>query len=133
MFGVPLHAEQPLLLLVAVPAAVLSLGALGMVFASVFVLMRHANALTNLLVYPVWLASGLLLPIGLLPGWARRMSWFLPSRWGTQAVRDSVIGGRPWPAIGACLLLAAGYLGLALITLRHFELLARRRATLELA
>jgi ABC-2 type transport system permease protein len=133
LYGIPLRVAQPLVLVAAVPATVVSLGTLGMVFASLFVLMRHANALTNLLAYPTWLASGFLLPLGLLPRWAQGLSWFLPSRWGTQAVRDAVIGGRPWPAIGACVLLAAVYLGVALMTLHLFELLARRRATLVLA
>ena len=35
-----------------------------------FVLYRHANAFSNLLEYPVWLVTGLLVPVSLLPGWA---------------------------------------------------------------
>ena len=132
LFDIPLPVEHPWLLAVAVPATVLALGMLGLVLASVFVRFRHANGLTNLLDYPMWLASGLLVPVGLLPGWVRPLSWLFPTTWGAQAIRESIMGGRPVPAIGACLLLAAAYFGVGVLTLRRFELLARRRASLAL-
>lgn len=132
LFDVPVHPHHPWLLVVAVPATVFSLGMLGMVFASVFVRFRYANALTNLFSYPVWLLSGMLVPIDLLPGWTRPVSWLLPPTWGVRAIRDSILGGRPLPAIGICLALGVGYLCLGLVTVRKFEVLARRRASLAL-
>jgi hypothetical protein len=53
------------------------LGMLGLVMASTFVLYRQATAFSNLLEYPVWLVSGLLIPISLLPGWVEPISWLL--------------------------------------------------------
>jgi len=114
-------------------SAVLALGMLGMVLASVFVLYRYANALTNVLAYPIWLGTGILVPVTLLPGWVEPISWLLPSTWAARAIRETMLGGRPLLAIGACLALAVVYLGLALFTLGHFETLARRRASLALA
>jgi ABC-2 type transport system permease protein len=111
---------------------VFSLGMLGMVVASVFVRFRYANALTNLFGYPVWLLSGLLVPVALLPGWIRPLSWLLPPTWGVRAIRDSMLGGRPLPALGSCLALGVGYLLLAMVTVGRFEVLARRRASLAL-
>jgi ABC-2 type transport system permease protein len=133
LFGMPLHVESPLLLVAAVVSAVFSLGMLGMVLGSVFIRYRYANALTNVLVTPVWLLSGMLVPVALLPRWLQPVSWILPSRWGAQAIRDSVVGGQPVSAIVACLVLGVAYLGLGLLTLRTFEQLARRRASLALA
>ncbi|WP_157630846.1 ABC transporter permease [Kribbella catacumbae] len=133
LFDVPLGVEHPWLLLASVPATVIGLGMLGMLMASVFVLFRHANALTNMLGYPVWLASGFLVPVSLLPDWVRPVSWLLPTTWGAEAIRTSMIGGHPLPAIGACLGLAIGYFALAALTVRHFERLARQRASLALA
>ena len=52
-FGVPLHFADPWAFAVAVPAGVLSLGLMGLLMASSFILYRHANALANLLEYPV--------------------------------------------------------------------------------
>lgn len=133
IYGIPLHVAHPVMLVAAVPVTVFGLGMLGMIFASVFVRFRYANAFTNLFDYPVWLASGILVPVSLLPGWVRPLSWLLPSTWGAEAIRDSLIGGRPLPAIGACLALGVGYLGLGMLTVRKFELLARRQASLALA
>jgi ABC-2 type transport system permease protein len=132
LFAVPLRVEHPWLLLLAAPATVLALGLLGTVLASVFVLYRHANALTNLLEFPVYLIAGLLVPLGLLPGWVRPLSWLLAPTWGVQAIRTATLGGDPLPAVGACLLLCVAYLAVGSLTLRRFEVLARRRASLAL-
>ena len=42
--------------------------------ASTFVLYRHASAFSNLLEYPIWLVTGLLVPLSLLPGWVEPLS-----------------------------------------------------------
>jgi ABC-2 type transport system permease protein len=133
LFGLEIRPEHPWLVAAAVPVAVFGLGMLGMVVAAVFVRFRYANALTNLLDYPVWLVSGMLVPVDLLPGWTRPVSWLLPSTWGTQAIRTSMLGGEPRFAMGCCVGLGIGYLGLGVLSVRVFETLARRRATLALA
>ncbi len=133
LFGVPLEFAQPLLFLLALPATVLGLGLLGLVMASTFVLYRSASAFSNLLEYPVWLVTGLLVPVSLLPGWAEPLSWVLAPTWGVRAVRDAAHGtGEPLLAIGMCLLLAAVYLAIGWFTMANFERLARTRATLSL-
>jgi ABC-2 type transport system permease protein len=133
-FGVPLDFVHPFQLAVALPATVLSLGMLGLVLASTFVLARNANAFSNLLEYPVWLATGLLVPLTLLPAWVEPISWVLAPSWGINAIRDAALGGgSAWPEIGMCLLLGVVYLALGSVLLRNFERMARQRATLSLA
>jgi ABC-2 type transport system permease protein len=101
--------------------------------ASTFILWRNANALSNLLEYPIWLVTGLLVPISLLPGWVTPLAWVLAPTWGVRAIRDSALGGgEPALAVGMCLALAALYLLIGSLTVRHFEKLARDRATLSL-
>jgi ABC-type polysaccharide/polyol phosphate export permease len=132
-FDVPLHFEHPLAFAVAVPAAVLSLGLMGLLMASSFVLYRHANALSNLLEYPVWVATGLLFPIALLPDWVQPVSWLLAPKWGIEAIRHAATGGGAvWFPIAMCLVTGAAYLLLAALFLRVFEREARARATLAL-
>ncbi len=132
-FGVPLSIEHPALFALAVPATILALGLLGLVLASTFILYRNANAMSNLLEYPVWLVSGLLTPLSLFPGWVRPLSWMLAPTWGVKAIRGAALGGgEPLFAIGMCLALAAIYLVLGTVLLRNFERLARERATLSL-
>jgi ABC-2 type transport system permease protein len=133
LFGVPFEVAQPLVFLVAVPATVIGLGLLGLVMASTFILWRNANALSNLLEYPIWLVTGLLVPISLLPGWVAPLAWVLAPTWGVRAIRDAALGtGDPLAAVGMCLALAAVYLAIGSLTVRYFENLARDRATLSL-
>ena len=131
-FGTPLHLVHPGWFVLALPAAVLTLGLLGLVLASTFVLMRNANSLSNLLEYPVWLVTGLLIGISLLPGWTRPISWMLAPTWGIRGIREAAIGGEPGVPIAVCLALGAIYLVIGHFTLRYFERLARERATLAL-
>jgi ABC-2 type transport system permease protein len=132
-FDVPLHFEHPLAFAVAVPAGVLALGLMGLLMASSFILYRHANALANLLEYPVWLATGLVFPIALLPGWVEPISWLLAPRWGIDAIRHAALGGGAvWFPIAMCVATGAAYLLLAAAFLRVFERAARSRATLSL-
>jgi ABC-2 type transport system permease protein len=134
LFGVPLSFEHPWLFAAALPATVLGLGLLGLVLASTFVLYRHANAFSNLLEYPIWLVTGLLVPVSLLPGFVEPISWVLAPTWGVEAVRTAagVEDGDPGFAIAMCLLLSAIYLAIGFVTMANFERLARTRATLSL-
>jgi ABC-2 type transport system permease protein len=133
LFGMPLEASFPLVLPLGLAAAIISLGALGMLIATTFVLYRHANALGNLLEYPIWLIAGLLVPLTVLPFWVRPISWLLAPTWGMEAIRGSVTGTEPpWMAIAMCLVLAVVYYLLARITLVYVLRKARRDATLTL-
>jgi ABC-2 type transport system permease protein len=132
LFGMPLHFAHPWAFALAVPVTVLSLGLMGLLLASTFILYRHANALSNLLEYPVWIASGLVFSVSLLPDWTRPLSWILPPYWGMQAIRHAALGGATWGPIGMAALLGLASLAIATVCLRWFEHLARTRATLSL-
>ncbi|MEO8511152.1 MAG: ABC transporter permease [Chloroflexota bacterium] len=133
LFGMPIEASFPLMLPLSLVAAVVSLGALGMLIATSFVLYRHANALGNLLEYPIWLAAGLLVPISTLPFWVRPISWLLAPTWGMEAIRGAATGSQPpWLAIASCFVLAVVYYIAARILLVYVLDKARRDATLAL-
>ena len=131
-FDVPFELAHPLAFAVALPVTVIGLGLLGLVLASTFVLYRNANALSNLLEFPVWLVTGLLTGIAILPAWALPIAWALAPTWGVRALRNAAEGGPTWPAIGMCAALACVYLLIGHFALQHFERLARERATLTL-
>ena len=133
VFDVPVAMEQPLLFVVALPVSIVAIGALGMIMASVMILTRAGVFLGNSLEYPGWLATGLLVPLAVLPGWVTPISWVLAPRWGIDALRDASFGGNPLPELGMCLVLSLAYAAVAVVCLRNFERLARERATLALA
>ena len=133
LFGVPFHVLHPALFLVSIPAAVLSIGLLGLVLASDLVLYREASAFSQALEYPVWMITGMLIPLSLLPGWIHPISWALAPTWGMRAVRRAALGGAVGTPLLACLLLSVVYAVLAVVLIRQFERLARERATLSLS
>ena len=108
VFGIPFHVVHWVAFLVAVPATILGLGLLGLLFATTFVLYRNANALSNMLEWPVLLVTGMLVPLSLLPTWAHPIAWVLAPTWGVQAIREAALGGTPLDDI-----LLRGTLGLA--------------------
>jgi len=133
LFGVPFHVLHPALFLVSIPAAVLSIGLLGLVLASTLVLYREASAFSQMLEYPVWMITGMLIPLSLLPGWIHPISWVLAPTWGMRAVRRAALGGSVGTPLLMCVLLTVVYTVLAVVLLHHFERLARDRATLSLS
>jgi len=134
LFGMPMTASFPLWLPLALAAAIIALGAMGMLIATSFVLYRHANALSNLLEYPIWIVTGLVVPLSVLPGWLGPISWVLAPTWGMAAIRGAAIGTEaPLVPILLCLVLAVVYWALARAVLVFVLNKARRDATLSLA
>jgi ABC-2 type transport system permease protein len=118
---------------VALVATVVSIGALGFLLAVSFVRYRTAWALGNLLEYPVWLVSGFLVPLALLPGWVQPISWALAPTWGVDAIREAASGGAPGPEIAAAFGLGAAYVAIGVMVLESVLRSARRAGTLALA
>jgi ABC-2 type transport system permease protein len=133
VFGVELTLEHPLAFGLSIVGTVLSFGALGFLFAVSFVRFRAAWALGNLFEYPVWLIGGFLVPLVLLPEWVRPISWVLPATWGMNAIRESSLGGTPWPDLALCLLLGLAYVTLGVLALERVLGAARKRAALSLS
>jgi ABC-2 type transport system permease protein len=132
LFDVPLHFVHPWLFAIALPVTVIGLGLFGLVLASTFILYRYANALANLLEYPVWIASGLIFSTSILPEWTRPISWLLPTYWGIIALRHAAFGGDVWVPLALVAVLGLVCVAVSIVTFRWFEHLARARATLSL-
>jgi ABC-2 type transport system permease protein len=133
LFGIPITIVHPLAFAVSIPACIVAIGLLGLITAATFVLYRSAFALGISMQYPVWIATGLLVPLAVLPSWLGPVSWLLAPTWGFRAIREAALGGSPWPAIGMCAVVSVAYLAIALACLAFFERLARSRASLRLA
>jgi ABC-2 type transport system permease protein len=131
-FGIQLQITDPVAFALAVPATIVSIGALGFVLAVLFVRFRQAWALGNMLEYPVWLVAGFLVPLSLFPSWVRPISWVLAPTWGIRAIRGAALAGPSYGDIGMALGLGAVYV-LAGVLLVHRALdAARDKGTLSL-
>lgn len=132
VFGIPLQITDPVAFVLAVPATVASIGALGFVLAVAFVRFRQAWALGNMLEYPVWLIAGFLVPLSLLPAWVRPISWMLAPTWGIRAIRGAALGGPAWGDIGMSLLVGGAYVLLGILLVHRALDAARGKGTLAL-
>lgn len=132
LFHVPLVIVHPLAFVVAVPACIVAIGMLGLVMASTFVLYRAAFSLGISLQYPVWIASGLLVPLSVLPTWVGRIGWVLGPYWGFRGIREAALGGSPWAAIGMSFAISGAYLLIGAVCLHFFVLVARTTGSLKL-
>lgn len=133
VFGVDLPLEDPLAFVIALVATVTSIGALGFLLAVSFVRYRTAWALGSLLEYPIWLIAGFLVPLTLLPGWVRPISWVLAPTWGVDAIREAASGGSAWAEIGTAAALGCVYLVVGVTVLETVLRAARRAGTLALS
>lgn len=131
-FGVSIHVAQPALFAVAMLVTVIALAAMGFVLSVTVVRYRESWALGNALEYPVWLVCGLLVPLSLLPGWLRPVSWALAPTWGMRAIRDAASGGPVGLPLAMCGGLALLYFGLGAGLAETVLRSARRHATLTL-
>ena len=132
VYGIPLPLHDPLAFALAVPATIVSVGVLGFALCMVLVRFRAAQHIGNSLEYPVWLASGLLFPIAVLPGWSHPLSWSLATTWGMRGLLHGALGGPVWRDLAMCALLTTVYAIVAILVLDRFLDAARRSATLSL-
>ncbi|MEM3404349.1 MAG: ABC transporter permease [Nitrososphaeria archaeon] len=87
IFKVPLGVANQPLFFIAILLTLISVSALGLIFASSFVLTRSAQVLTNGLEFPIYVISGSMFPIALLPFWIHPAAYVLGPTWGIEAVR----------------------------------------------
>jgi ABC-2 type transport system permease protein len=131
-FGVDLHLVHPLLFVLAVPATIASIGAVGFLLSVAVVRYRTAWALGNALEYPVWLVCGFLVPLSLLPAWVRPISWALAPTWGVRAIRESAVGGSALPHLLICVGIGAACVVAGFLLVDVLLRAARRTASLSL-
>jgi ABC-2 type transport system permease protein len=132
VFGIDVHVVHPLLFVLAIPATIVSIGMLGFLLSVTVVRYRTAWALGNAIEYPVWLVCGFLVPLSILPGFVRPISWALAPTWGIRAIRQAALGGTPLSDLGICCALGAGYGLLGVLLVETVLRSARRTATLSL-
>jgi len=133
LFHVSLPVVQPFTFGVAVAVTVVSVGLFGFLLSAAVVRFRAAWALGNMLEYPVWLVCGFLIPLSLLPGWVRPVSWVLAPTWGVRAVRDASLGGSPWGSIALGVTLSVVYCVAGVLLSQRMLNSARTNATLALS
>jgi len=130
---VPVSALPALVLTMI--AATFSCTSLGIVHAAIGLRIRDVVVLSNLVFAVLLVFCGVNVPLDELPAWMSAVAQWLPVTHAVAAGRE-LVGGAGWNEVAGGVLtevgIGAAYLAVGLALLRHFERVARRRATLEL-
>jgi len=92
LFDVAVTIKNPTLFLLAFIITIISFAAVSLLLASIFTLSRNSRALMNSLEYPVFILSGVLFPIDILPMWIKPLSYLLSPTWAVMLLRESMLG-----------------------------------------
>lgn len=71
---------------------ILSFVAISVILAALFALSRQVRDLTNAAEFPVFILSGMIFPIALLPLWTTPLSYSLTPTWGIKLLRICLYG-----------------------------------------
>jgi ABC-2 type transport system permease protein len=128
--GATFNVGDPVAVVAAGLALVGAAQAMGYLLAGLFVLTRRANMFANFVQSPIYLLSGMVVPLDQLPDWLRWFSYGFPFSYGMTALRAALLDGASFDAIGAELALCLATSVLAIIggavLLRRVEEVAKR-------
>lgn len=95
IFGYPLHLTQPLLFFISLIFTVVAFICFGLIMAPVFLLSPGVGRFQNAMEFPIYILSGFLFPIALLPGWTTPASYLLPTFWAAKALHGTSSSSDP--------------------------------------
>lgn len=137
IFQAPLVINEPFTALLLFLLAIAALYALGMLFASLFMLYgREAWHTANLLQEPVYFLSGSYFPTRMLPFFIQIVASFIPLTFGLDGIRQVTVYGagitEVWLDIVALVIFIAILLPLANFALSYMENLSKKEGRLTL-
>lgn len=133
MFGAGLSLARPFLFFLTVLMTMLSLATVGLLISSLFVLTRKGGTISTILEYPLYVFSGALVPITMLPGWMQPLSYALGPSWGVDAMKyaalpihEGLAGMSIVSDVAICLLIS-----FLMIVVSYFVMIYAERKVLE--
>jgi ABC-2 type transport system permease protein len=115
-------------------AVIFALVALGIFFASFFILTRAADQLATALQSPIRFFSGVATPVAALPSVLQAIAYAIPLTWGINAVRKATLTGGDitavLPDLLGLLLLTVILVVLGYYTVGRLETSAKKKGTL---
>jgi ABC-2 type transport system permease protein len=136
IFQYNLTIQQPFLFAVSLLLAVVAFISFGLIIAPIFVMNPAVQQFQNALEFPIYILSGFLFPIALLPGWTTPLSYLLPPYWAARALHATSTGGGSLQEVLLCWgMMLAFSLFYLFLSSRLFKLMlvkARTDATLDM-
>lgn len=137
IFQVPFMLQEPFTALLMFFLTIIALYALGMLFASLFMLYgREAWHTANLLQEPVYLLSGLYFPVNYLPFIIQILASLIPLTFGLDGIRRVIILGESitdtWLNVAVLVVFILVLLPFAKFALNYMENLGKKEGRLTL-
>lgn len=137
IFQAPLVINEPLTALLMFFLTITALYALGMLFASLFMLYgREAWHTASLLQEPVYFLSGSYFPTNLLPFFVQLLASFIPLTFGLDGIRKVIVQGEGianiWLNLVALVIFILVLFPLAKFALNYMENLGKKEGRLTL-
>ena len=134
VFGYELQIAQPLLFLISLLLGIIAFVTFGLIIAPVFVMNPAVQGWQNAMEFPVYILSGFLFPIALLPDWTTPLSYILAPYWAARALHGTSSGGASLGEVlfswAMLLLFSAFYAGISAFLFRKMLHKTRVDATL---
>ncbi len=132
-FHIPIGVVNPLAFLIGLILIVLSITCLGLIFGSLFIITRNAGEFVSVANFPVYILSGLSVPLTVLPLWTHPLSSFLTPTWGNTLLNQAATGSSEsmLPNYLWIIGLSIIYLMIARVLYKRVEYLALGAGTLE--
>ena len=108
IFGYPLSVAMPGPFFLSVVFIIVAFIAFGLVISPLFVLNPMIQQFQNGIEFPVFILSGFLFPILMLPGWTRGLSYALPTYWAARALHAAARATEPIESIRHSWLILSG-------------------------
>lgn len=92
MFQTPVTIHNPAAFFGILILTLGSLACIGLIFSAFVVWTRMSTTLFSILEFPIYILSGAMVPISLLPGGLTAISYALPTCWGVDAMKLAALG-----------------------------------------
>lgn len=107
-YGHPIPLDDPWAFLALFVFVIVTLSAVGIVFAAAYVYTRYAGFIQNVGEFAFYVGTGCMFPVVLLPFWSNPISLIFPPTWALDALRYAAIPnyqgfgwGLGWDLVGA--------------------------------
>jgi ABC-2 type transport system permease protein len=107
-YGHPIPLANPWAFVLLFVFVIVTLAAVGVVFAAAYVYTRYAGFIQNVGEFAFYVGTGCMVPVILLPFWSNPISLIFPPTWALDALRYAVIPGYQglswgigWDLVGA--------------------------------
>jgi len=132
-FRLELDIANPVAFIISLLLTLISMTCFGLVLGSAFVLTRNAGDFMEAANYPIFILSGLMFPLTILPTWLKPLSSILAPTWGNLALGASagLIADNPWVIDLYLIGLSLAYLLIARVLFKQVEFLVRRDGSME--